>query len=105
MAIHEKRQAGNSGKQFVPYNFQCANRKLVELFRRWDNRLTIDNLSLAKRYIEGELLVFVAFILSGGGFNGQKCRAVFHRELRISRTPTVGSKALRDRPAHSSHLF
>jgi len=33
--------------------------KLDELMQRWDNRLTLDNLDLAKRYLKNELGIHV----------------------------------------------
>src|SRR6266498_5412668 len=48
-----------------------------ELMERLNNRLTLDNLRLSERYVEGELHVLVHFVLGDGG----EYVAAFQREV------------------------
>lgn len=64
--------------------------KLDKLNERWNNRLTLDNLALAKRYIKGELRVVVDF--HAGGCCLKEYCAVFQRKLPISRSEEDGGK-------------
>jgi hypothetical protein len=61
---------------------RCAS-KLDELSERWDNRLTIDNLALAKRYINGNLRAVADVRVSRGGSYSKDFRAIFQRILPI----------------------
>ena len=60
--------------------------KYDELLEAWDNRLTIDNLALAKRYVEGELKIGLMFSLCIGTEAVRKNYiAVIERELDLGR--------------------
>lgn len=72
------------GKDFGGDDFQRAARKLDQLSERWNNRLSIDNLALAKRYIKGEMILLVDLAVSRGSRHSKNCRAIFQRELPIS---------------------
>jgi hypothetical protein len=54
-----------------------------ELLERWNNRLTIDNLALAERYIKGELRILVDGRLTGRGLDDVECRAVLQRVTTV----------------------
>src|SRR6185503_12535409 len=56
--------------------------QLAELEKRFDNRLTIENLALAKRYLDGELRIGI--VCSAKWLPIEFC-TVFQRELPISR--------------------
>jgi hypothetical protein len=57
--------------------------KLDELVERWNNRLTLDNLDLAKRYLKNELRVHVHlryWVVSAAGEDSVDFCAIFQRE-------------------------
>ncbi len=60
-------------------------RMLNELSERWNNRLTLDNLRLAERYVEGELCIILHARLAN-----EECVAVFQRHLEIRQRKTAG---------------
>lgn len=53
--------------------------KLDKLMQRWDERLTLDNLALAERYLKGELRIHVHLLWASEEF----C-AIFERKLPVS---------------------
>ena len=63
-------------------NVEHALDKLADLRERWINRLTVKNLSLAKRYLKGELCVVIRWFIGPGN---KECRAILKRELPVSR--------------------
>jgi hypothetical protein len=62
--------------------------KLDELMERWNNRLTLDNLDLAKRYLKAELGVHVHLryrVLAESGPDSIDFCAIFQRERELGR--------------------
>lgn len=83
--LSQNGQAGDSSEDIAFKNIDGALDELSELLERWDNRLTIDNLSLAERYLKGELVVGVEFGCVDWG--SQQFRAIYQRELPIGGVP------------------
>jgi hypothetical protein len=44
-----------------PEWFQNSLNQISELMERWNKRLTLENLSLSQRYIEGKLRIVICF--------------------------------------------
>jgi len=56
--IHERDRPATLPAQYLPFeNGESGFNRFDELRQRWDNRLTVNNLALAKRYIESKLKV------------------------------------------------
>jgi hypothetical protein len=60
-----------------------ALHELDELLDRWENRLTVDNLALAERYLKGEIRLIVSFEKIGRA--DKQFRAVLQGVLPIAR--------------------
>lgn len=77
----EQRQAGTLYLQDVALdNLDDAFNEITQLEQRWENRLTFENLSLTKRYLEGELNILITWMVNAGSFSKKYC-AIVHREL------------------------
>lgn len=61
------------------HEFDDALRVASELSERWEQRLTLNNLALAKRYLKGELIICLAFAVSRGSGDLEYGRAVLKR--------------------------
>jgi hypothetical protein len=73
-------------KDFFCEDGYDALRLINELRQRWNDRLSIENLALAKRYLETEFEVGVVIdVRALGAVVGQEFVAVFKRELSINR--------------------
>lgn len=87
MARNESRQAGALPRAFENVsgeNPDDAFREIDELLEGWDNRLTINNLAFAKRYIDGELGVGVHFRIWDQTFTlYEEYVSVFQRKLPV----------------------
>jgi len=59
--------------------------ELAHLRQRWNDRLTVNNLALSKRYIEGKLNLVVRCTRVRNG-HPEEVRAILQRELPICRT-------------------
>jgi hypothetical protein len=59
-----------------------ALHELDELLDRWENRLTVDNLALAERYLKGEIRLIVSFEKIGRA--DKQFRAVLQGVLPIA---------------------
>ncbi|TIR27199.1 MAG: hypothetical protein E5X07_28415 [Mesorhizobium sp.] len=83
--IRADRPASLLGECASRENIHDAFDEIDELLEAWDNRLTVDNLSLAKRYIEGELKIAFEFSLWVGAEAPRKNYiAVIQRILDLS---------------------
>ena len=59
--------------------------EINELLKRWNNRLSIDNLRFSQRYIDNLLKIGMVFCRKGGSFHSEEYVAVLERELPVSR--------------------
>lgn len=80
-------------------DFDDALYELDELMQRWKHRLTIRDLSLAERYLKGEIRLLVR--LEEVGRAGEKLRAVLQGVSPISRQDGY-AKSLEPFPCHST---
>src|SRR4051794_32205775 len=71
-----------------------------QLMHRWNQRLTLKNLSLAKRYLKGELRIHVHGTFSRGLHNSEDFCAVFEREI-----PPCGHKGDFTEPTKTGESF
>lgn len=60
--------------------------KLGKLMERWDQRLTLDNLALAERYLKGELRIVVHARHGASGRRAEEYCAIFKRILPVGWT-------------------
>lgn len=80
---------GYDGKVVVPSEegieqVDCVLDRASKLIQAWEQRLTLKNLALAKRYLEGKLRILVHARNTSGRFkNPKEFCAVFQRELPI----------------------
>ena len=61
--------------------------KSSKLMQRFDERLTLDNLALSKRYLKNELRIHVHIRATGSGGYPEHFCAIFQRELPVFGTP------------------
>ena len=86
--------------------------ELRKLFKRWDNRLTLQGLSLSDSYLKGRIQLAVDFDLCSSG-ETNKCRATFWRDPHFSEEKAVHSavshvnvfEAAEDRDSGKSNVF
>ena len=90
--MEDKPENGQAGAGVAPQkssektalcNPDDALDELGILFESWDNRLTIDNLALAERYLNGKLVICLALSGLGTGFVSQQYIAVLQGILRF----------------------
>lgn len=76
----------------------CLLDRVRELHERWQQRLTLDNLALAKRYLEGELRILLHLTRPrrdmGADAGAEEFCAVLQRELSVGRTEGVLGEGL-----------
>lgn len=71
-------------EEFSTHQIESFLSKYTKLIERWDNRLTIDNLALAKRYIKSELRLVLCGSISRDGSDAKYYRAIFQGILPVS---------------------
>lgn len=81
--------SGQSPRRFEDVsgeNIDNALNEIDELLESWDDRFTVENLALAKRYNDNELELGLIFSI-GSGVVSQQYRAIFKRKF-----PVIGGK-------------
>lgn len=98
-APSEDGQAGVKSKEVPLGDLGDPLCELDEALERFNNRLTVDNLALAKRYLEGELWVGLGLAGLGGG-QGKEYRVVLHREPTLRASNIKENGPLFEKPSH-----
>src|SRR6202043_4006742 len=57
--------------------------KLNRVFEHWENRLTIQRLSLPEHYVEGRINLVLGFLLVHGTIGSKEYRAVSHAKPEV----------------------
>lgn len=86
---HEQGQAGvlpSALEDSLSEDIDDALYEVDELLERWNNRLSIDNLSLAKRYADGALNIAILWSRSIPDVKTEYFCTVFQRELDVGRS-------------------
>lgn len=71
-------QAEDALKKGFPEDLDYALGEVEQICERWNNRLTVNNLAFAKRYLENEVCVCIEFRLEEHG--SKKFVSIFQRE-------------------------